>query len=402
MDDNEFDTQLTSAITLIKDTDVIHQLQGVMMVRQLLAVEQFQLAVTKTIASGILPRLVAFLTQPSPKLQFEAAWALTNVAAGDSAAVRALVDAGALVPMIALLRSPHDKVREQVVWAIGNIAGDGREMRDLLLTFPQCLECLLENFTDLSLEQLVRNSVWALSNFCRFQPPFVLVQRALPVFMYLMRGDDEQVATDVCLSLAFLCDCDSDADDPSDRIQAMIDGGALPLLTRKLALSATISHDLQLAAVRCFANFITNASLAQFNRLAHCDVVRALLATVAVAGAASSRPVVCIGLIVRRANAATLQQLRAIASELSLVEGCVNRCESIVDAGERESAFGALGRALFVLERLRLVEICIALQSLALPALVTVTILEHVSWSAALAPFHQRWAVATAVKHKKQ
>ncbi|CAD6194868.1 unnamed protein product [Caenorhabditis auriculariae] len=260
------ESMLRMTVEAALSKDPATQLAAVQQARKMLSSDRNP-PIDDLISSGILPVLVNCLSSSEyPNLQFEAAWALTNIASGNSEQTRAVVDAGAVPLFLQLLSCGNMSVCEQAVWALGNIIGDGPHFRDYCLQLGILQPLLSFIIPDIPIGFL-RNVTWVIVNLCRSKDPapsHEVVQTILPALALLIHHQDINILVDTVWALSYL------TDGGNEQIQMVIESGVVAHLVPILGHTDV---KVQTAALRAVGNIVTGTD-EQTQLVLECDVLK--------------------------------------------------------------------------------------------------------------------------------
>ncbi|KAI1694020.1 armadillo/beta-catenin-like repeat domain-containing protein [Ditylenchus destructor] len=243
---------IQESIQILTNNPSIVQLQQVFEgIRRILSRSK-EPPVQEMVDSGLVVALVKGLDVEDEKVQFECAWALTNIVSGTSAQTLAVVKAGATQPLLQLAASPSLKLAEQAIWAIANIVGDSTELRDHMIEngLVSTLNRLVDLLPDLN-DQLVRVVAWTYSNLVRHKTPQIrhtVLREVVPGIAKLMKYPDRQTNQDACWALSYM------TDGADENIQMAYQNEVIPDVVRFVS---TNQDSLIAPALRVLGNFAT-------------------------------------------------------------------------------------------------------------------------------------------------
>ncbi|XP_031382728.1 importin subunit alpha-9 [Punica granatum] len=260
-EDSILEAQTSSAVQELQ-TAVAFQGKGAMQkrvnalreLRRLLSRSEYP-PVEAALKAGAIPLLVQCLSFGSPDEQLlEVAWCLTNIAAGKPEETRAL--SPALPLLIAHIGEKSSlPVAEQCAWALGNVAGEGEELRNILLSQGALLP--LARMMLPNKGSTVRTAAWALSNLIKgpeqkAATELIRIEGVLDAIVRHLKKADEELATEVAWVVVYLSALSNVA------TSMLVKSDVVQLLVERLASSNSLQ--LLIPVLRSLGNLVAGDS----------------------------------------------------------------------------------------------------------------------------------------------
>ncbi|THU53649.1 hypothetical protein C4D60_Mb10t16670 [Musa balbisiana] len=241
---------LKSAMTYQGKGAAQKKVEALRAVRRLLSKSEIP-PVKAALQAGAVPLLVQCLSFGSPDEQLlEAAWCLTNIAAGEPEETKSLVPA--LPLLVAHLGEKSSvPVAEQCAWALGNVAGEGDELRNILLAQGALLPLARLMMSDKG--STARTASWALSNLIKGPQPnaateLIRIKGVLDAIIQHLRNLDDELATEVAWVIVYLSALSEAA------VSLLVKSDVVHLLVEKLAASESLQ--LLIPVLRTLGNLV--------------------------------------------------------------------------------------------------------------------------------------------------
>lgn len=280
---------------LADDANVSDQLLAVVHLRKVLTDPEAYLDDVMALDEGLVGKLLEMVSErdDQPRMQFEAAWVLTNLLSGAREPTLKIVDAGAVRVFVRKIESSTNvQLVDQCVWAIGNIVGDGAALRDVCMAeggLDALCAAIVANHEN---EAFLRNATWALGHFFYGDPRAGrdVLEPVLDILEQLLQCDDIAVVSDA--AWAFVHYTEGSDDECTDRI---VDVAARPNVVARLSqllVTDTANRAVTTPALRVLGNLITHPDDKCTDAVLDTDPLPALLVLLA-GGEKSVRKEVC-------------------------------------------------------------------------------------------------------------
>ncbi|VDK56891.1 unnamed protein product [Anisakis simplex] len=243
---------IEEAVRILQNNPTVPQMQTCFESMRRLLSRSKNPPIDEVISSGLVIAFVQALSVPDEKIQFEAAWCITNIVSGTSEQTMAVVTHGAVTPLIQLCYSKNRALAEQAMWALANVIGDSAQLRDHAIECGAiaALETIIQKTDELSTD-FIRTLAWTYSNMCRHKKPCLSVdylRRLAPGIIKLLSQDDKVARQDACWALSYL------TDGSDEQIKVASDANSLAHLIPLIKSG----NDAEVApAIRVFGNFAT-------------------------------------------------------------------------------------------------------------------------------------------------